>query len=598
MNYRKDIQIMRGIAVLLVVLYHLGFSGFQSGFLGVDAFFVISGFLMTVLYNHNNKSEFYVRRCRRLLPAYFATIFLTLVAAAAITLPNELYQVVEQSVYGIFLCSNIGFWMHNSYFSKSEFNPLLHLWSIGVEIQYYLIIPMIYWAFRKLRISLVGLMAGSMGVCFYLLEISTKTSFFLMPLRIWEFLIGFVIAKYFSEAGNIKSERFNKFGGVALAVLVAIPAMKVDGESLGFMSSQPGLHALIVCVATATVLACGIPKLILNSKLAASLEILGKYSYSVYLAHFPIIVLYLYKPFSGTILKPNSWGDTVVLVLLITVFSIAIYRCVENPGRNLKISIKKIYIPLGLLVICALVSFLPRTMYSSSELAIFEAGVDQAEYRCGKFFRILHPTALSCAITKTPTSAEKVVMLVGNSHADSIKASFAKSAERHGVAVYLTVANRPFLEGGPNVEKIVAEAKKKGVSEIVLHFSPHEIRNVEIEQVINVANQSNISVSLIMPVPVYEEHIPEALWKNISGGVELPIRTSLDYNEFNRKLISQLKSFTAKQLRVYETVNYFCEDSCSIFDSSGKPIYFDSEHLTLSGAVLLEPLFDVIFESK
>ena len=127
MHYRKDIQILRGISVILVVLFHLQFSGMNSGFLGVDVFFVISGFLMAVLYNPHEKGKFFYRRAKRLLPVYFMIILLTLIAAFIITNPYEYNQVQEQSSFALLFMSNIGFWLQNSYFSKHEFNPLLHL---------------------------------------------------------------------------------------------------------------------------------------------------------------------------------------------------------------------------------------------------------------------------------------------------------------------------------------------------------------------------------------------------------------------------------------------------------------------------------------
>ncbi|MDN5566628.1 MAG: acyltransferase, partial [Psychrobacter sp.] len=138
MNYRVDVQVLRGIAVVLVVLFHLGFSSIKSGFLGVDVFFVISGFLMAVLYDKNDIPKFYLRRAKRLLPAYYATIFFTLIFAYLLTTPNETAQVSSQAKYAIGFASNLGFWAQNSYFSKTEFNPLLHLWSLGVEMQFYL----------------------------------------------------------------------------------------------------------------------------------------------------------------------------------------------------------------------------------------------------------------------------------------------------------------------------------------------------------------------------------------------------------------------------------------------------------------------------
>lgn len=179
MTYRKDIQILRGIAVLLVVLYHLQVSFIKSGFLGVDVFFVISGFLMAILYDLNDKKKFFFRRGKRLLPTYYMIILLTLAVSIFITIPNEFYQVVKQSIYATFFSSNIGFWMQNSYFNKSNFNPLLHLWSLGVEIQFYLIVPLLYWIFQKSKILLPLVLLLSILACFFMVGVSPKTSFFI-----------------------------------------------------------------------------------------------------------------------------------------------------------------------------------------------------------------------------------------------------------------------------------------------------------------------------------------------------------------------------------------------------------------------------------
>ncbi len=125
MHFRDDIQILRALAVIAVVLYHLKVPGFASGFLGVDLFFVISGFLMERLYDPSKGAlAFYRRRARRLLPAYYVTILVTLIAAFFITIPPEFNQVGEQAVYAAFFGSNIGFWTHEGYFNKFDFSPL------------------------------------------------------------------------------------------------------------------------------------------------------------------------------------------------------------------------------------------------------------------------------------------------------------------------------------------------------------------------------------------------------------------------------------------------------------------------------------------
>ncbi|MBL4891317.1 MAG: acyltransferase [Rhizobiaceae bacterium] len=127
MQFRQDIQILRGLAVFLVLLFHFGIKGFAGGFLGVDIFFVISGFLMASLYQKGKPLQFYQRRAQRLLPAYFATVLVTFIMASIITLPVDNNQVVEQVRFASIFTSNIGFWLQNSYFSQAELVPLLHL---------------------------------------------------------------------------------------------------------------------------------------------------------------------------------------------------------------------------------------------------------------------------------------------------------------------------------------------------------------------------------------------------------------------------------------------------------------------------------------
>src|SRR5690606_33988416 len=146
--------------------------------------------------------------------------------------------------YSIFFANNFGFWMQNSYFSKMDFNPLLHLWSLGVEIQFYLIVPLLAWLFRKSKFLLLILCVGSLALCIFVVGISPKTSFFMMPLRIWEFLIGFVIATYFTINGNLKYKNLEVLGLLGFLGLIIIPFLKVDGESLSRIYGHPSLYAL------------------------------------------------------------------------------------------------------------------------------------------------------------------------------------------------------------------------------------------------------------------------------------------------------------------------------------------------------------------
>lgn len=200
-DYRGDIQIFRALAVSLVLLFHLGIPGFNSGFLGVDIFFVISGYLMQKLHRSDHGfAGFYARRARRLLPAYFATVLATGIAAFFITLPMDFAQVTEQMLFSVPFSSNIGFWLHNSYFHKAHFNPLLHLWSLGVEIQFYLLFPIIALICRDRRWLLILILLGSLALCLGLVMISPKTAFFMMPARLWQFALGMLAANWLRKS--------------------------------------------------------------------------------------------------------------------------------------------------------------------------------------------------------------------------------------------------------------------------------------------------------------------------------------------------------------------------------------------------------------
>ncbi len=597
MNYRKDIQILRGVAVFLVVLYHLGFAGFNSGFLGVDVFFVISGFLMSVLYDKNKKIEFYRKRAVRLLPAYFVTIIVTLIASIFIVTPNEYKQVFNQSLYADFLASNVGYWMQNSYFSKAEFNPLLHLWSLGVEIQYYLLIPILFYFLKINRYFFWLIFIVSISLCFIIVLVSTKTSFFMMPLRIWEFLIGYGVAKYLTVNGAIVKKQYSWLGSFFLFVIIAIPILNVNGESLSFISGHPGIYALFIALSTGIVLSVGINKAINNSTVGTFLEIMGKYSYSIYLVHFPVIVLFLYKPFSGTKLQANNTNELIGLVIIIISLSYIMYHLVENKLRKSKyINIFLVVTPFIVLGIAFSGFYAQKKSFTHKEMLIFNAFQDRSTYRCGKIFRVMNPASITCKITSSDTPTKQNVLLVGNSHADSIKSTFANAASAMNSSLFFLVPNDPLMESS-NItsERIINEALNFNVKSIILHYSPKASINVStIRKIVELANNKNIFVAFIMPVPTWDRHIPRALWENEKYNKELPIQTLNDYNQKTKKLHDSLKEIKLDNFIIYPVSTYFCDENCSFVENTGKPLYFDTGHLTLTGSGRLLSLFKSI----
>lgn len=512
MNKRIDIQVLRALAVIFVVLFHLEVSGIESGFLGVDVFFVVSGFLMAILYKQGESKKFFSRRAKRLLPAYFATVIVTLLTALFVVRPSELPQVVEQGIYSLFFANNFGFWAQNSYFSKSDFNPLLHLWSLAVEIQFYLIVPLLAWFFRKSKIFLFLALFGSLASCIFMLGISPKTSFFMMPLRVWEFLIGFVVAYYFSINGNLKYSQYTGLGLVGLIGLCLIPLLNINGESVSRITGHPGLYALLVCIATALVLAFGLPKRLLETKFATLLAKIGDYSYSIYLVHFPIIVLYLYKPFSGTQLQPQGLINQIVLFVLIAVAAAIMYRYVENRKFN---CISKVYASslVGIAVLALSAKFTPN-FYPDHLKHLFNALYDRGQIRCGKLVRLTDPSAISCKLNEDNFSQS--VYFLGNSHADAAKEVFTQVAQAHKYNTYFTVSNEPLLTPKISPELIIADVKAHNIQHLIVHYAPRQLNSPKLEvleKLVQLAEQNKIKVDFILPVPIYKQAIPKHMYE-------------------------------------------------------------------------------------
>jgi peptidoglycan/LPS O-acetylase OafA/YrhL len=206
-GYRPEIDGLRALAVVPVVMFHLGL-GFPGGFVGVDVFFVISGFLITGIIRRGiehesfSLAEFWERRIRRIFPALFVMVVATLAVGSWLLLPNELEELGMSSVAQAFLLANVYFWRDTNYFAgPAEFKPLLHTWSLAVEEQFYLFFPLVLSFFRQLsRKKLFALFtavaltsfAGSVYGAFF----HAGATFFLLPTRAWELLIGCMLAVF------------------------------------------------------------------------------------------------------------------------------------------------------------------------------------------------------------------------------------------------------------------------------------------------------------------------------------------------------------------------------------------------------------------
>ena len=258
MEYRREIDGLRVLAVLPVILYHAGFETLSGGFVGVDVFFVISGYLITTIILAELEQgkfsivNFYERRARRILPALFLVMLVCIPAAWFWLLPSDMKNFSQSLVSVSFFVSNILFWHQSGYFDASaELKPLLHTWSLAVEEQYYVICPlflMLFWRLGKrwILVALGLVFVASLALAQWAAYAKPAAAFFLLPTRVWELLIGAFAAFYLSKANRKEfGKAAGEFGGW-LGVALILYAVFAFSKATPF----PGFYALVPALGT------------------------------------------------------------------------------------------------------------------------------------------------------------------------------------------------------------------------------------------------------------------------------------------------------------------------------------------------------------
>ena len=343
-GFRPDIEGLRGIAVFLVVAFHAGVPGWSGGFVGVDVFFVISGYLITnLLVDELERSgkidfiRFYARRARRLVPASLLVTSVTVLVGLFILSPLELKEVAKAAVLAILFASNILFMTEaTDYFAAdTETNPLLHMWSLSVEEQFYFFWPVLIllvfrglYANRNLILLMGVVFVCSLVGCIYFTEVQQPWAFFGMPLRAWEFAIGAIacLAPRWMPAPLVALQhRSGILGWFGLTAIVASGVW--FSNNMGF----PGALATIPTLGTAALLMAGrvAPEAHAGRLLCTPfLRLLGRLSYSWYLWHWPVLIY-------GTVLfHPMTLGERCLGALLSLVLAGVTYLLVEDPIRR------------------------------------------------------------------------------------------------------------------------------------------------------------------------------------------------------------------------------------------------------------------------
>ncbi len=453
MNFRLDIQGLRALAVIFVVIFHLQHKWLPGGFIGVDMFFVISGFLISkgMIKQIDTKSfnylQFIIGRIKRIVPAYIVMLLIVAIPSYYILIPSDMLAFLYDLRTSLFFYSNQIFAEANNYFgAKSYEKSLLHTWSLSIEMQFYFVLPLlIYLIPRRLYIGVFGI--GTLLILIYtqyqINILSNKTGmYFSLLARSAEFAVG-VLVNFIPLSARTSSKNKNILALFAIVILISSAFMINEN------SSFPGFLAIPACLATGLLIWIGDSKVnrVLETK---SIVYIGTLSYSLYLWHWPILALYRYQAmrYELTILEI---GALVLLIILLTVFS---YYVIEEPFR--KSSKKNVFIGVFSLALLTLSFWFVgrKMMYTIQEKEIV--------YTSPSGFNMNnHSQYTGYFLMGDVKKPDDSIVVIGDSHALVMSAFINQvGADNNFNFSYLSTNYVPPLKG-INDEAILDEYKKE-----------------------------------------------------------------------------------------------------------------------------------------
>ncbi|UVK40148.1 acyltransferase [Mesorhizobium sp. AR10] len=460
-KYRADIDGLRAVAVLPVVLFHAGFPLFGGGYVGVDVFFVISGYLITKIIvddieqHKYSVASFYERRIRRIIPAYLATVVVTMVVALVFMLPEDLEDFGGSALWSALMSSNVFFWIEsNDYFNgAAELKPLLHTWSLSVEEQFYVLFPIgllvVYrlglWRYAAALCLLAAV--ASLGLAAYGVRQTPMAAFYLLPTRAWELLVGSLLAFELVPAPRRRVAGWESFAGLGL-ILAPVISYTAETPFPGIMALPPVLGAALIIHSGLGQSTAPFTELLSNPLL----RFVGLISYSLYLWHWPIVVFMRYYYIELSFYQR----------IFIVAFSIAIaflsWRFIERPGRRRDGTLRR---PQLFLATATSMALLAAAGWAARESLGFPSRVPkdiqilaskrahQGPWReCGYVYRDRRDIDTLCVRGAAHQSPDFVI--IGDSHANAVAAAIFQNAAEVGRAGYQIsdTGYRPLLDFG------------------------------------------------------------------------------------------------------------------------------------------------------
>ena len=609
--YLPHIDGLRGIAVLAILLFHLNIPGAHGGFLGVDIFFVISGFLITgqvsrlAINQEFSLSNFYLRRGRRLLPALFATLLMSMIIGFYVLSPHDLILLAKSVLASQFFYSNLYFWSTAGYFSDiSQSNILLHTWSLSVEEQFYLIWPLLLLALikgvhvGKRNWALLLLLAASIIGSSWAAKMAPEAGFYLLPFRFHEFLIGGLAY----QLGATQQRRLNAIGSGKLAAvgsLLIVGSFFVIDDNTTF----PGLMSLPPTIGIALLLLSSPPRLLSRFLTWMPLKQIGLASYSIYLIHWPLIAFS-----QRTSNEPDGSITRLVIFVSAITLGYASYRLIEGPFRNPANTIyhPKVFMLTMLLSLAGLTTGVAMTLSHDGypdrfpgALQMNQEDLYQERERYWSEFGLSDESKLQ--INDDP----EYVLVIGNSHAQDLVYALRQNAFPGNLRTIITpfkcfnfgVGTLPSDDEMCNSRRqnLLASDLIKDANKIYLHedFNGEWIIDL-FDFLKSLRSTTDAPIYLLGPRLTFKKSVLQIAHehKSLEGLNEYALTQSFfsERKRLSQKLQNAFNEATLSALGIYyvDTLEAQCGgsfDQCDIVSSkTSELLYFDNSHFTTLGA--------------
>ncbi len=614
-NYRTDINGLRGLAVFVILIFHLDIGFLSGGYVGVDIFFVISGFLISnIIYSELvngtfSLATFYERRARRILPALISILCVCFFVAYLRFFPTEVVAYAKSMIAAALFSANIYFYSALGYFSPAATEtPLLHLWSLGVEEQFYILFPLFLMLLVKkssrfLSTALALSLLISLFISQWMLKINPTAAFYLLPFRAFELLIGAFLA--LGGLPKLRDKRLTFTLG-SLGFLAILYSIFIFNQQTQF----PGFSALVPCLGTALIIwagehQSGFPNSVLSFY---PWQWLGKISYSLYLVHWPIIV-FAKRFYNST----EMAGYSISVLALCFLFASLNFYLVEQRFRYLKIFNSQ----KALMLSATMISFIAL----SGGTVIYKKGFNHfLNKRLERMLSFVHynykpgfkdgtcfqdydvdPDKADISACLPTGAVEKRVMLWGDSHAAHLYTGLRENLEKEGYsfgmlaasacppALGIDVAIRPHCKRFNEIAFATIMKEKPSLLILSANWPINTYTFDLLEKTIERLAKENIQMVLLGPSPIFKRSVPVVISEQIKNGELIKATRELlaaDYlMDADQKMIKRFGE--KKGIKYISVMDTICVNQiCPLITADRDPVHFDNEHLTESGSRL------------